>query len=99
MAAHLGGGVVPRYGATLRGTGLIWGLDLTGTALSAAEVSRRCFDLGMIVETCGRGGQVLKIIPPLTIDRAALLTGLDMIAESVRHVAADGLLNATRYTV
>jgi diaminobutyrate--2-oxoglutarate aminotransferase len=90
--------LVPRYGASLRGTGLIWGLDLTGTPISAARVSRRCFERGLIVETCGRGGQVLKILPPLTVDRTALLTGLDLLAESVREVAADGDVSTTRRT-
>lgn len=92
------GEVVPRYGASLRGAGLIWGLDLTDTPVSAARVSRRCFDHGLIVETCGRGDQVLKILPPLTIDRSALLTGLDLIVESVHDVAAGGGLSTTRRT-
>ena len=78
--------------------GLIWGLDLTDTPVSAARVSRRCFDHGLIVETCGRGDQVLKILPPLTIDRSALLTGLDLIVESVHDVAAGGGLSTTRRT-
>lgn len=90
VAERLGGDLVSRYGASLRGTGLIWGLDLTGTDLSAAKVSSRCFDLGMIVETCGRSGQVLKILPPLTIDKSALLAGLDLITEAMHDVAAGG---------
>lgn len=98
VAEHLGGEVVPRYGVTLRGAGLIWGLDLTDTLISAAQVSRHCFDRGLIAETCGRGGQVLKILPPLTIDRSALVTGLDLITESVRDAAAEGGLSATRRT-
>lgn len=98
VAQSLGDDIVPRYGATLRGTGLIWGLDLTGTPVSAERVSRRCFDRGLIVETCGRGGQVLKVLPPLTIDRSALLAGLDLITESVHEVAAGGGISTTRRT-
>jgi diaminobutyrate-2-oxoglutarate transaminase len=81
------GSAAAELGASLRGTGLIWGLDLDGTELSAAEVSSRCFDLGLIVETCGRSGQVLKILPPLTIDETSLLTGLTTITEAMRYAA------------
>lgn len=97
VASHLGVHVLPGYGAELRGAGLIWGLDLTGTNIAAAKVSSRCFDLGLVIETCGRGGQVLKILPPLTIEKSSLLAGLDVIAESVRDVAAEpGLAAAGR---
>lgn len=81
--------VVADHGATLRGTGLLWGLDLTDTGMSAAKVSSRCFDLGLVVETCGRGGQVLKILPPLTIEERVLCDGIDVLTEAVHDVAAE----------
>jgi diaminobutyrate--2-oxoglutarate aminotransferase len=90
------GAVAAEFGASLRGTGLIWGLDLDGTGISAAQVSTRCFDQGLIVETCGRGGQVVKILPPLTIDETSLLTGLRMIGEALRHVSSRGDRSQTR---
>jgi diaminobutyrate-2-oxoglutarate transaminase len=70
--------------ADLRGKGLIWGLDLSRAGVSAARVSRLCFERGLIAETCGRGGEVLKVLPPLTIGEAALATGLDIIGEALR---------------
>jgi diaminobutyrate-2-oxoglutarate transaminase len=86
--------VVAEYGLRLRGAGLLWGLDLTDTGLSAAKVSSQCFDLGLVVEACGRGGQVLKILPPLTIDRQSLADGLDLLVAAVREVAAEGARTA-----
>jgi diaminobutyrate-2-oxoglutarate transaminase len=49
----------------------------------AARASRRAFELGVLVETSGARGQVLKLMPPITIDPAALHTGLDLIAEAI----------------
>lgn len=81
--------VVPRFGATVRGIGLIWGIDLSGTGLSAAKVSRLCFDAGLIVETCGRDGEVLKILPPLTVADDTLGAGLDIIVDALHHAGSD----------
>jgi diaminobutyrate-2-oxoglutarate transaminase len=72
------------FGASLRGTGLIWGLDLGGVeGVTAGKVSRLCFEKGLIVEVCGRSDEVLKLLPPLTISRDNLLHGLQVIVESL----------------
>jgi diaminobutyrate-2-oxoglutarate transaminase len=68
------------YGVPVRGKGLIWGIELNG---AATAVSRLCFERGLVVETCGRGGGVLKLLPPLTIEREALMTGLGIVADAV----------------
>ncbi|HNT38981.1 MAG TPA: aspartate aminotransferase family protein [Rubrivivax sp.] len=68
-----------------RGLGLIQGLD--GAAIDdgfASRVSRRCFELGMIIETAGRRDTVLKLLPPLNIEEAELLQGLSTIEQAVR---------------
>lgn len=70
------------YGVPVRGKGLIWGIELNG---AAAEVSRLCFERGLIVETCGRGGGVLKLLPPLTIEPDTLMTGLGIIADAIEQ--------------
>lgn len=75
--------------ADVRGKGLIWGLDLSRAEVSAAQVSKLCFERGLIAETCGRGGEVLKVLPPLTIAESALARGLDIIAEAL-HCAVAG---------
>ncbi|MGW7428647.1 diaminobutyrate--2-oxoglutarate transaminase [Streptomyces sp. NPDC054861] len=87
-----------RFGALLRGRGLIQGIDLSGTNISGAKVSRRCFDHGLIVETCGRDSEVVKILPPLIAEDSSLLRGLEIIVEALydeaegarRRPATDG---------
>lgn len=65
-------------GASLRVRGLMIGVDLRypGAGVSAA---RRCFERGLLVESCGPNGEVVKLLPPLTIEEADLLAGLDIL--------------------
>ena len=72
----------PDLNLKVRGKGLIWGLDF-GTSEVAEKVSRRAFENGVIVETAGARDQVLKLLPPLNIDRDALETGLEIIAATL----------------
>jgi diaminobutyrate-2-oxoglutarate transaminase len=88
VSAYLARHVAAGFGATVRGTGLFWGIDLSACGISAAKVSALCFDRGLICETCGRGGEVIKILPPLTISDQALLRGLDIITGVLTDLAA-----------
>jgi diaminobutyrate-2-oxoglutarate transaminase len=65
-----------------RGRCLIWGLEWHDKA-HAARVSKRCFEQGLIVETCGAFDQVLKFLPPLTISSHALELGFEIIANTI----------------
>jgi diaminobutyrate-2-oxoglutarate transaminase len=76
-------------GAVIRGRGLIWGLDLAAAGVSASKVSRLCFDRGLIVETCGRDNEVVKILPPLTISEESLERGLAILTQAVRQLITD----------
>ena len=49
---------------------------------------------GLIVERCGAGGRVVKLLPPLTIDEGVLEEGLDILAASVWSEARKGKLCA-----
>jgi diaminobutyrate-2-oxoglutarate transaminase len=69
----------------LRGKGFILGLDM-GSGEVAAKVVQRCFKKGLMIGACGKGGRVLKIIPPLTIPEADLMEGLDILKSAVRFV-------------
>ncbi|MFB8351650.1 diaminobutyrate--2-oxoglutarate transaminase [Streptomyces niveus] len=86
VAAFLERHITGEFGVRARGRGLIRGIDLGGSGISAEEVSRRCFARGLIVETCGREGEVLKILPPLTIEDSNLLRGLEIIAGALADV-------------
>lgn len=66
---------------TLRGIGMIWGIDFTATGNPdlIEKVLATCFENGLILENCGRKGQVMKFLPPLTTTEAELKEGLDII--------------------
>ena len=66
----------------IRGRGMIWGLDVKNQEL-ASKTTSRCFQNGLIVETAGARGEVIKILPPLTIAPKFLERGLTILEESI----------------
>jgi diaminobutyrate-2-oxoglutarate transaminase len=40
----------------------------------------------LIIETCGSRGQVVKLLPPLTLTDAELASGLDILEQAVLDV-------------
>lgn len=66
----------------VRGRGLIQGLGFEVKGL-AQEVTRVAFERGLIIETSGARSEVVKLLPPLTIDEADLKLGLERIADSL----------------
>ncbi|MEU0548228.1 diaminobutyrate--2-oxoglutarate transaminase [Micromonospora sp. NPDC005979] len=90
LARRIGCSPAMDAGARLRGVGLIWGLDLSAVRdVSAGKISNMCFDRGLIVETCGRNGEVIKILPPLTISEEHLAQGLDVLLTVLRLAIED----------
>lgn len=69
----------------VRGRGLIQGLVFADPEMTD-RVSAACFERGLIIETAGARGEVLKLLPPLTITEEALREGLDIIEASVAAV-------------
>lgn len=71
----------------IRGVGMVWGIDFerfkNGAPL-AAQIARRCFETGLVIERVGRDDSVLKIMPPLTIEMPLLRKGVSIIKEAVR---------------
>jgi diaminobutyrate-2-oxoglutarate transaminase len=80
-------------GAEVRGRGLLQGLAFAEPATARAAAAE-AFSHGLIIETAGADDEVLKLLPPLTIDGAELRQGLDIIAEAVERVAEAGPANA-----
>ena len=76
----------------VRGRGLIQGLVCTLPGL-ADRISAEAFVLGLVVETAGPRGEVLKVLPPLTITDAELETGLSAL-EAAAAAAVDALAPA-----
>ncbi|MCD8513921.1 MAG: aspartate aminotransferase family protein [Nitrincola sp.] len=67
----------------VRGKGMMQGIDMGDSALSKAIVSE-CFNRGLLLGGCGTGGQVIKMIPPLTIPDEDLTQGLEIFAQAVK---------------
>ena len=61
-----------------RGLGLMFGLQFVNPD-DAGDIAQWCFDHNVILETCGSSGQVLKLMPALTIDIEVLQEGLDIV--------------------
>jgi diaminobutyrate-2-oxoglutarate transaminase len=72
-------------GLSSRGRGLMLALDCAKGIL-AEKIVRRAFDHGLIVERCGAEDQVVKLLPPLTIDSETLQRGLGILERSVREI-------------
>jgi 4-aminobutyrate aminotransferase len=75
----------------VRGRGLMIGIELVESQESRVPLSRNrigklvlnCLHRGVIMVPCGRNGNVLRIMPPLTISRSHLYSALDILLEAV----------------
>lgn len=68
-----------------RGKGMIQALD-TKDGDAAKAIAKTCFESGLLVGPCGVGGQVIKLIPPLTIPDDDLEEGLQILERAVATV-------------
>lgn len=73
----------PKFSA--RGKGMIQALD-TKDGAAAKAIARECFDNGLLVGPCGVDGQVIKLLPPLTISCDDLKQGLQILENAVKTV-------------
>ncbi len=69
----------------VRGRGLIQGLHTTAPEIADAIVTA-AFERGLIIETAGSTGDVVKLLPPLIVDDAAIERALAIVADSVEQV-------------
>ena len=76
-------------GARVKGRGMMQGVDV-GSGDLAAAICRRAAQDGLIVETSGADGEVVKILAPLTTPDELLRHGFDVIERSAA-VCLDGL--------
>jgi diaminobutyrate-2-oxoglutarate transaminase len=75
-----------------RHKGMAFGLE-TDSGATATAISQAAFASGLIVETCGAEGHVLKLFPALTVSRETLDDGL-AILETAMHAVANGETDA-----
>jgi len=69
----------------LTGKGMILGLDV-GNGERAKEIVSQCFEAGLMIASCGTGGRVIKLIPPLTTPKADLEQGLQVLIKATDNV-------------
>jgi diaminobutyrate-2-oxoglutarate transaminase len=77
--------VEPFDGVDVRGRGLIRGVAFDRPELAGA-VQSEAFSRGLLLETSGPEGEVVKLMPPLVIDDDDLARGLTITAESIETV-------------
>jgi diaminobutyrate-2-oxoglutarate transaminase len=83
-----------RYDAELRGRGMIQGLAFEDDRIATA-VSRAAFAEGLVIETAGPRDEVVKVLPPLTIQASVLDEGLDILAAALATAHGDASGSAT----
>lgn len=79
----------------IRGRGLMLGLEVVNPLDGAPDgalarrLRRACFHQGVIVETGGRHGAVMRLLPALTISDADIDTAVRRIGEALRACVAE----------
>jgi diaminobutyrate-2-oxoglutarate transaminase len=77
-----------KTGGKVKGRGMFRGVDV-GSGELADEICRECFENGLIIETSGAFGEVVKVLAPLSIEVALFEQGLGIMAK-----AADSVIKA-----
>ncbi|GAA1860882.1 aminotransferase class III-fold pyridoxal phosphate-dependent enzyme [Microbacterium koreense] len=78
--------------ADLRGRGAMMAIEfadpesLVPRPDLAQSVTSACHSAGVLTLTCGTHGNVIRLLPPLVIDPAALSAGLEILVEAIRSV-------------
>jgi diaminobutyrate-2-oxoglutarate transaminase len=71
------------YGLQRKGRGMLQGLDVSDPTI-ASHIQNQCLENGVLIESCGPNGEVLKILAALNIPNAALMEGLSIFESSVK---------------
>ena len=77
----------------VRGRGAMLAIELVSDSASKAphptaakEVAAYCLERGVVILTCGTYGNVIRLLPPLTIGEDLLGKALDVLVEGLRSV-------------
>ena len=69
----------------LKGRGLMQGVDV-GSGELAADICARAYEKGLVIETSGNEGQVVKVLAPLTTPVETFRKGFDILMEAAREI-------------
>jgi len=80
----------PELKATTRGRGFMRGIACgEGKEEYAGKICEKAFEKGLIIETAGPSGEVVKFLGSLTIDNEGLNKGLDILEEAIEDVVSN----------
>ncbi|WP_250886658.1 diaminobutyrate--2-oxoglutarate transaminase [Bacillus sp. SM2101] len=68
----------------IRGRGMIKGITFEDGEY-ASKVCSNAFKMGLLLETSGAKNDVIKILPPLTIDEDGINQGIELLSESIKR--------------
>jgi diaminobutyrate-2-oxoglutarate transaminase len=86
-----------RFGIESKGLGAMRGLAFCDPAM-AESLAAKAFERGVLVERCGSEDQVVKLMPPLTMEPRVLEEGLQRLTlalESLQHATVKVLRQRT----
>jgi diaminobutyrate-2-oxoglutarate transaminase len=78
-------GILPGDTLQPRGRGMMQGLNCPDGEMASA-ISRECFEQGLVIETSGSEGQVVKCLCPLTITENELEEGMQILQAAVNEI-------------
>ncbi|MDD2510750.1 MAG: diaminobutyrate--2-oxoglutarate transaminase [Syntrophomonas sp.] len=82
----------------VRGRGFMQGIACGVDGL-AEKICSIAFASGLIMETSGAKDEVIKIMPPLTIDESGLREGLNILKNSIEDIKVQSFINSKRKNV
>lgn len=77
--------IADTYGGSVRGRGLLTGVHFPDVSV-ADQIATHAFERGLLIETSGPEGEVIKIMPPLTITSERLAEGISIIESATGDV-------------
>lgn len=80
-------GIAEDRGWQIKGSGMMVGIRLPD-AETAQRIQARCLERRLLIERCGPSGEVLKLLPCLTITDDGLDQGLAVLVEALRNERA-----------
>jgi diaminobutyrate-2-oxoglutarate transaminase len=83
----------PEIKGEVRGRGFMQGIACGVDGL-AVKICSTAFTRGLIMETSGARDEVIKIMPPLTINEAGLQEGLNILKNSIEDIKVQSFINS-----
>lgn len=77
----------PKAIREIRGHGMIWGAEFRDPEI-ASQICEQSFNEGLVVETAGAEGEVIKFLGPLIISKELIDEGFDILESAAKKVFA-----------